>query len=158
MLTLEHISKTYPDGTQALNDITIELPSGMVGLLGPNGAGKTTLIHAAAHSSSRTQAIWRRRRDASPRIALQPARPGRSPASPLPLPCPAGRAQAQPLGALPSLGPPARPAGAAGSDGPRATHTARLGHPPPRDGRRVVWLLRPRVRRRVHSGGHGCAG
>lgn len=48
MLTLEHISKTYPDGTQALNDITIELPSGMVGLLGPNGAGKSSLMRTLA--------------------------------------------------------------------------------------------------------------
>src|SRR5690606_24630234 len=38
----------YADGTQALRDINLQLPSGMVRLLGPNGAGKSTLMRALA--------------------------------------------------------------------------------------------------------------
>ena len=48
MLTLSNVNKTYRDGTQALNNITINFPTGMVGLLGPNGAGKSTLMRTIA--------------------------------------------------------------------------------------------------------------
>jgi len=34
----------YPNGFKALDDVCIDIPSGMFGLLGPNGAGKTTLM------------------------------------------------------------------------------------------------------------------
>ena len=43
-LTLKNISKTYPNGVQALKNISLEIPKGMYGLLGPNGAGKSTLM------------------------------------------------------------------------------------------------------------------
>jgi len=48
MLTLSNVNKTYRDGTQALKNITIDFPTGMVGLLGPNGAGKSTLMRTIA--------------------------------------------------------------------------------------------------------------
>lgn len=48
MLTIRQLSLTYADGTQALRDINLQLPSGMVGLLGPNGAGKSTLMRTLA--------------------------------------------------------------------------------------------------------------
>jgi ABC-type multidrug transport system ATPase subunit len=48
MLSIQNLSKTYPDGTKALNDITLTLPKGMVGLLGPNGAGKSSLMRTLA--------------------------------------------------------------------------------------------------------------
>ncbi|MBE0380099.1 ABC transporter ATP-binding protein [Pseudoalteromonas prydzensis] len=48
MLTLTNINKKYADGTQALSDISITLPTGMVGLLGPNGAGKSSLMRTLA--------------------------------------------------------------------------------------------------------------
>ena len=39
------LSKTYPNGTVALHDLTLSVAEGEVfGLLGPNGAGKTTTI------------------------------------------------------------------------------------------------------------------
>jgi len=44
LLVAEHVSKNFGKFT-ALNDISIQVPSGSIfGLLGPNGAGKTTFI------------------------------------------------------------------------------------------------------------------
>ena len=48
MLTIRNLSKTYPNGTQALKGITLDIPRGMFGLLGPNGAGKSTLMRTLA--------------------------------------------------------------------------------------------------------------
>jgi ABC-2 type transport system ATP-binding protein len=48
MLKIEHLSKTYPNGVHALNDVSLEIPAGMYGLLGPNGAGKSTLMRTIA--------------------------------------------------------------------------------------------------------------
>jgi ABC-2 type transport system ATP-binding protein len=48
MLNLTGISKTYPGGVHALQDIQLEVPRGMFGLLGPNGAGKSTLMRTIA--------------------------------------------------------------------------------------------------------------
>jgi ABC-2 type transport system ATP-binding protein len=47
-LTIEHLSKTYPNGTQALRDVSLTIPQGMFGLLGPNGAGKSSLMRTIA--------------------------------------------------------------------------------------------------------------
>src|SRR5687767_4185312 len=47
-LRIENLSKTYPNGTRALRDITLEIPTGMFGLLGPNGAGKSSLMRTIA--------------------------------------------------------------------------------------------------------------
>lgn len=47
-LTLSNISKTYKNGVKALDDVSIEIKSGMFGLLGPNGAGKSTLMRTIA--------------------------------------------------------------------------------------------------------------
>jgi ABC-2 type transport system ATP-binding protein len=43
-LTIKNLSKTYPNGVKALQNISLEIPTGMFGLLGPNGAGKSTLM------------------------------------------------------------------------------------------------------------------
>jgi ABC-2 type transport system ATP-binding protein len=47
-LRIEHLSKTYGNGTRALNDVSLTIPRGMFGLLGPNGAGKSTLMRILA--------------------------------------------------------------------------------------------------------------
>jgi ABC-2 type transport system ATP-binding protein len=47
-LLVRGLSKTYPNGTQALKDVSLDVPSGMFGLLGPNGAGKSTLMRIIA--------------------------------------------------------------------------------------------------------------
>ncbi len=47
-LTIRNLSKTYPNGTQALRNVSLDVPPGMYGLLGPNGAGKSTLMRILA--------------------------------------------------------------------------------------------------------------
>ena len=47
-LRITNISKKYPNGVQALKDVTLTIPNGMYGLLGPNGAGKSTLMRTLA--------------------------------------------------------------------------------------------------------------
>ncbi|MFK7921082.1 MAG: ABC transporter ATP-binding protein [Bacteroidia bacterium] len=47
-LTIRGLSKTYPNGTQALKNVDLDITNGMFGLLGPNGAGKSTLMRTLA--------------------------------------------------------------------------------------------------------------
>src|SRR5688500_14645552 len=47
-LVIENLSKTYPNGVRALDDVSLTIPPGMFGLLGPNGAGKSTLMRTLA--------------------------------------------------------------------------------------------------------------
>jgi len=47
-LKISNLSKTYPNGVKALDNINIELTNGMFGLLGPNGAGKSSLMRTLA--------------------------------------------------------------------------------------------------------------
>jgi len=48
VLELTGVTHVYPNGTRALDDVTLSIPKGMYGLLGPNGAGKSTLMRAVA--------------------------------------------------------------------------------------------------------------
>jgi ABC-2 type transport system ATP-binding protein len=47
-LTITGLSKTYPNGVQALKNISLSIGNNMFGLLGPNGAGKSTLMRTIA--------------------------------------------------------------------------------------------------------------
>ena len=47
-LQISNLSKTYPNGVQALQQINMRIQAGMFGLLGPNGAGKSTLMRTIA--------------------------------------------------------------------------------------------------------------
>ncbi|HEX8414804.1 MAG TPA: ATP-binding cassette domain-containing protein, partial [Sphingomicrobium sp.] len=48
MLEIDAVSQTYPDGTRALNHVTLSISRGLFGLLGPNGAGKSSLMRVVA--------------------------------------------------------------------------------------------------------------
>lgn len=43
-IEIQGLSKVYPNGKHALQDISLTIENGMFGLLGPNGAGKSSLI------------------------------------------------------------------------------------------------------------------
>src|ERR1700761_8087874 len=47
-LVISGVNKTYSNGVQALNNVSLNIPRGMYGLLGPNGAGKSTLMRTIA--------------------------------------------------------------------------------------------------------------
>ena len=47
IISIKNLTKTYENGFQALNNLSLEIEEGeILALLGPNGAGKTTLISA----------------------------------------------------------------------------------------------------------------
>jgi ABC-type glutathione transport system ATPase component len=48
-IKFEHVTKIYPDGTQAVTDSDLLVPDGsLANLVGPSGCGKTTLLRMAA--------------------------------------------------------------------------------------------------------------
>jgi ABC-type sugar transport system ATPase subunit len=48
-VSLEHVEKTYPGGTRALVDLTLDVADGeLVVLVGPSGCGKSTLLRLVA--------------------------------------------------------------------------------------------------------------
>lgn len=53
VLKIRNLSKRYPgtrgtEGVLALDDVSLDIPTGMFGLLGPNGAGKSSLMRTIA--------------------------------------------------------------------------------------------------------------
>ena len=55
MLRIQDLAHVYPNGTRALDGVTLEVPRGMFGLLGPNGAGKSSLMRCIATLQIPTQ-------------------------------------------------------------------------------------------------------
>ena len=47
-LKIQNLSKTYPNGVEALKNVSLSIGKGMFGLLGQNGAGKSTLMRIIA--------------------------------------------------------------------------------------------------------------
>lgn len=47
-LEIVGLSKTYPNGVQALKNLSLSIGNNMFGLLGPNGAGKSSLMRTIA--------------------------------------------------------------------------------------------------------------
>jgi ABC-type multidrug transport system ATPase subunit len=47
-LTINGLSKTYPNGVKALKNLSLSIGNGMFGLVGPNGAGKSSLMRTIA--------------------------------------------------------------------------------------------------------------
>jgi cell division transport system ATP-binding protein len=57
-ISLEEVSKVYPNGKTALNDVDLVVPEGdFVFLVGPSGAGKSTLIKLLVHDEEATHGI-----------------------------------------------------------------------------------------------------
>jgi ABC-type multidrug transport system ATPase subunit len=48
MLSIASLTHVYPNGTRALDNVSLDIPPGLYGLLGPNGAGKSTLMRCLA--------------------------------------------------------------------------------------------------------------
>ena len=59
VLGLQDVSHVYPNGTRALDHVTLSIPRGMYGLLGPNGAGKSTLMRTIATLQTPTEGTIR---------------------------------------------------------------------------------------------------
>jgi ribose transport system ATP-binding protein len=62
LMRLEHVAKTFPNGTVALRGVDLDIEQGKVhGLLGANGAGKSTLIKilSGAFPASGGRIVWR---------------------------------------------------------------------------------------------------
>jgi multiple sugar transport system ATP-binding protein len=59
-VSFEHVRKVFPDGTVAVEGLTLEIPDGeLMVLVGPSGCGKTTALRMVAgleKASSRSAA------------------------------------------------------------------------------------------------------
>ena len=52
MLNFRQVSHVFPDGTRAVDDVSLSIPKGQFCvLLGPSGAGKSTLLKVIASNT-----------------------------------------------------------------------------------------------------------
>lgn len=80
MLLIQNLCHTYAGGVTALEQVNLEIESGLFGLLGPNGAGKSTLMRILATLQQPTTGairfhgvdILRRPQDLRPRLGYLP--------------------------------------------------------------------------------------
>ena len=61
-LSFETVSMRFPDGTQALEDVSLSItPGEFVTVVGPSGCGKSTLLRIASNLESATGGTCRGR-------------------------------------------------------------------------------------------------
>jgi NitT/TauT family transport system ATP-binding protein len=54
-LAFDHVSKIFPDGTRALDDISLQVKAGeMVAIVGPSGCGKSTVLRLASRLTTQS--------------------------------------------------------------------------------------------------------
>lgn len=61
LVKVEHVSFSYPNGTEALRDLSLEVePGQIVGIVGPSGCGKSSLLALLAQFTRSTagQIVW----------------------------------------------------------------------------------------------------
>ena len=59
-MSFEHVGKTFPDGTRAVNELTLDVADGeFVVLVGPSGCGKTTALRMVAGLEEITDGLIR---------------------------------------------------------------------------------------------------
>src|SRR5881275_1475010 len=59
-VTFERVSKVYPDGTRAVNDVTLDIRDGeFMVLVGPSGCGKTTALRMVAGLEDISEGVLR---------------------------------------------------------------------------------------------------
>ena len=59
-ISLEGVAKTYPDGTEAVSSLDLEVPDGrLMVLVGPSGCGKTTILLMVAGLEEQTEGTIR---------------------------------------------------------------------------------------------------
>lgn len=60
LIQVEHLQKTYADGTQALREATFSIDAGeFVTIMGPSGSGKSTLLHVLGFLDRETSGTYR---------------------------------------------------------------------------------------------------
>jgi len=59
-VTFDRVSKIYPDGTRAVNDLNLEIRDGeFMVLVGPSGCGKTTALRMVAGLEEISEGVLR---------------------------------------------------------------------------------------------------
>jgi len=75
LVALEKLTKRYPQGVTALDELTLTIEPGIIGLVGANGAGKSTLLKILlglldASSGSATLGDWDVARDVALKVTM----------------------------------------------------------------------------------------